>query len=120
MNQTELEEFFKDEPVQKKEQEEEYIFKIKPVWLFQSIEVEVKATKKQLPKVMDLYTDILAGLMKIAPEQKREVNEVRPTVKLATEAQKMLMRKFDIPFTAETTAAEAQKLIQASVDKANK
>lgn len=128
MNQTELDQLITEMeadpkdfvPKKAEEDEEVFIFKIKPVWQFQSIEVEVKATKKQISKVMDLYTDLLAGLMKIAPEQKREVNEVKPTIKLATEGQKMLMRKFDIPFTAETTSKEAQKLIQDSVDKANK
>ena len=126
MNQTDLDKLIAEmesdpnDPANKPEQDEVFNFKIKPVWQFQSIEVEVKATKKQISKVMDLYTDLLAGLMKIAPEQKRELNEVRPTVKLATERQKLMMRKFDIPFTAETTAAEAQKLIQDSVDSANK
>ena len=100
--------------------EEVFNFKIKPVWQFQSIEVEVKATKREIPKVMDLYTDLLAGLMKIAPEQSKQVYEDRPRVKLASDKQKETMRKFDIPFTAETTAAEAQKLIQDNIDKLNK
>lgn len=102
------------------EGEEVFNFKIKPVWQFQSIEVEVKATKREIPKVMDLYTDLLAGLMKIAPEQSKQVYEDRPRVKLASDKQKEIMRKFDIPFTAETTAAEAQKLIQDNIDKASK
>ena len=102
------------------EEDEVFNFKIIPVWQFQSIEVEVKATKREIPKVMDLYTDLLAGLMKIAPEQSKQVYEDRPKVKLASDKQKEIMRKFDIPFTAETTAAEAQKLIQDNIDKASK
>lgn len=103
-----------------KEEDPVFNFKIKPVWQFQSIEVEVKATKREIPKVMDLYSDLLAGLMKIAPEQSKQVYEDRPKVKLASDKQKEIMRKFDIPFTAETTAAEAQKLIQDNIDKASK
>lgn len=125
MNQKEYEELFEELPDAPAEpivftQEETYVFKIKPVWQFQSIEVEIKGTKKDISKVMDLYTDLLSGLMKIAPEQKRELNEAKPTIKLASEAQKVLMRKFNISFTANTTAAEAQKLIQKSVEEANK
>ena len=103
-----------------KEEDPVFSFKIKPVWQFQSIEVEVKATKREIPKVMDLYSDLLAGLMKIAPEQSKQQFDDRPKVKLASDKQKEIMRKFDIPFTAETTAAEAQKLIQDNIDKASK
>ena len=110
---------FKDER-KEMEEEEELIFKIKPVWQFQSVEVEVKAKKSQVSKVMDLYSDILAKLMLIAPEQPKQVYEAKPAVKLASDKQKELMRKFEIPFTANTTAAEAQKLIQDSVEKASK
>lgn len=123
MNQTELDELLEqieNAPVAEPEPEEVFTFKIKPVWQFQSVEVEVKATKREIPKVLDLYTDLLAGLMKIAPEQSKQQFDDRPKVKLASDKQKELMRKFDIPFTAETTAAEAQKLIQDSIDRANK
>ena len=95
------------------------IVKCKPVWQFQSCEFEFDLTdKKELPEMFDLYSEILNGLMLIAPEQKKEVNQSKP--KLASDRQREIMRKFDIPFTLETTAEEAQKLIQESVQKAGK
>lgn len=98
-------------------QEQKIKYKLKPVWQFQSIEFEVEATKAELPQVMDLYSEVLSKLMEITPEQKKEI---LPTVKLASDKQKETMRKFDIPFTLKTTAEEAQKLIQESVDKLKK
>ena len=97
--------------------EEEYVFKLKPVWQFQSVEFEVKGTKKDIPAIMDLYSTVLAKLMEIAPEQNKQV---QPAVKMPSDAQKELMRKFGIPFTAQTTAKEAQELIKESVEKANR
>ena len=95
------------------------LFKCKPVWLFQSCEFEVELNDvSDLPKLFDLYSEVLKGLMLIAPEQKKEVNQTKP--KLASDKQREIMRKFDIPFTLETTAEEAQKLIQESVQKASK
>lgn len=99
-------------------EEKVYDFKLKPVWQFQSVEVVVSGTKDDIPAIMDLYSDILSKLMVIAPEQSKAVNQ--PTVKLASDKQKEIMRKFGIEFTAQTTAAEAQALIQQSVEKANK
>ena len=93
--------------------------KCKPCWNFQSIEFEFAIEdKSELPKVMDLYSEVLSRLMLIAPEQKKE--PIAPAVKLASDKQKETMRKFDIPFTLKTTAEEAQKLIQESIDKMSK
>lgn len=95
------------------------IVKCKPVWQFQSCEFEFDINgKEDLPKLFDTYSEILNGLMLIAPEQKKEVIQTKP--KLASDKQREIMRKFDIPFTLETTAEEAQKLIQESVQKASK
>lgn len=99
--------------------EKVYKFKCKPVWQFQSIEFEVTGSKKDIPEIMDLYSEVLAKLMLIAPEQKKDA-PAAPAVPLASEKQKEIMRKFDIPFTNKTTQKEAQGLIQASIDKNNK
>ena len=90
-------------------------FKIKPCWQFQSIEVEIEGEKKDIPEIMDLYSDILSRLILITPEQKKEA--IQPVVKLASDKQKEIMQKYDIPFTLKTTSEEAQKLIQESLDK---
>lgn len=92
------------------------IFKCKPCWNFQSVEFEYEGEKEDLPKIMDLYSDVLSRLMLISPEQKKDA----PAVKLASDKQKEIMRKFDIPFTIKTTSEEAQKLIQESIDKTTK
>lgn len=98
------------------------ILKCKPVYQFQSIEFDYEITdKRDLPKLFDLYTEVLNGLMLIAPDQKKELTQQTvKVVKLASERQREIMRKFDIPFTLETTSDEAQKLIQESVSKAAK
>ena len=98
------------------------ILKCKPVYQFQSIEFDYEITdKRDLPKLFDLYTEVLNGLMLIAPDQKKDLNQQTvKVVKLASEKQREIMRKFDIPFTLETTSEEAQKLIQESVTKAVK
>ena len=92
-------------------------FKCKPCWNFQSVEFEIEIEdKSKLPEVMDLYSDVLSRLMLISPEQKNTA----PAIKLASDKQKEIMKKFDIPFTLKTTADEAQKLIQESIDKSSK
>lgn len=90
------------------------VFKCKPVWQFQSIEFEVSATKDNIPEVMDLYSEVLSKLMTIAPEQNKQAS---PAVKLASEKQKEIMKKFGIKFTAQTTSEEAQNLIKKSIAK---
>lgn len=98
------------------------VMKCKPVWLFQSVEFDFEVEGKQdFPKMFDLYSEVLNGLMRIAPDQKKELNpQTTKVVKLASEKQREIMRKFDIPFTLDTTAEEAQKLIEDSVKKASK
>lgn len=96
------------------------ILKCKPVWAFQSVEYEVEVdpnNPKEIAEAFDFYSTVLNKLMEIAPEQSKQVAQ---PVKMPSDAQKELMRKFGIPFTAQTTAKEAQELIQKSVDKAYK
>ena len=94
-------------------------FKCKPCWNFQSVEFEVEIEdKSKLPEVMDLYSDVLSRLMLISPEQKKDNNV--PAIKLASDRQKEIMQQYNIPFTIKTTAEEAQKLIQESIDKNKK
>lgn len=90
-------------------------FKLKPVYQFQSVEFEVWGTKADIPHVMELYSDVLSELMKITPEQTKNV----PVV-LASEKQKEIMRKFGIKFGPLTTQAEAQQLIKESIEAQNK
>ena len=116
MNQTELENL--NIPVVEGEIEEVYDFKLKPVWQFQSVEVVVSGTKKDISKIMDLYSEILAKLMLIAPEQNKVVSQ--PAIKLATDKQKEIMLKHGIEFTPQTTSAEAQALIQQNMEKSVK
>ena len=96
-------------------QAKQFVFKLKPCYQFQSIEFEVVATKEEIPEVIDLYSTVLNKLMEITPEQSK--NQPQPTVKLASDSQKEILRKYNIPFTLKTTAAEAQKLISESLEK---
>ena len=94
------------------------VFKCKPCWQFQSVEFEVEGEREDIPKIMDLYSEVLSKLMLISPEQKKD--PTTQAIKLASDKQKEIMRKFDIPFTLQTTAEQAQKLIQESIDKSSK
>ena len=93
-------------------------FKIKPCWQFQSVEVELEGEKENIAEIMDLYSDILSRLILITPEQKDK--PVQPAIKLASDRQKEIMQKYNIPFTLKTTSEEAQQLIQESLDKNKK
>lgn len=99
-----------------------FVMKCKPVWQFQSVEFDFEVeSKADLPAMFDLYSEVLNGLMNIAPDQKKDLSQSTvKVVKLASEKQREIMRKFEIPFTLATTADEAQKLIQESIQKASK
>ena len=91
-------------------------FKCKPTYQFQSIEFDYPVqTVDDLPKMFDLYNRVLKGLMEIAPIQEA-AKPVKASEPLATEKQKSIMDRFGIKYNNNTTAKEAQKLIQASIE----
>ena len=93
--------------------------KLKPCFNFQSIEFEMEVDlddKESLDRMQQAFSDVLERLVKataVAPTQ-----EERP--ELATERQKQIMKAHGIKFDANTTNEEAQKLIEASIEKAKK
>lgn len=90
-------------------------FKCKPTYQFQSIEFDYPVqTPDDLPKMFDVYNRVLKGLMEIAPIQ--ENKPAKASEPLATEKQKSIMDRFGIKYNNNTTAKEAQKLIQASIE----
>lgn len=91
-------------------------FKCKPTYQFQSIEFDYPVnTQDDLPDMFSLYEKVLKGLMEIAPIQDQK-QAPRPVEPLATDRQKEIMKRFGIKFSAQTTAKEAQKLIQQSIE----
>lgn len=98
----------------------QYKFKLKPVYQFQSVEFEVYGSKEDIPQIMELYSDVLAELMKITPEQAKTTPNKTVSVPLASDKQKEIMRKFGIKFGPLTTQAEAQQLIKESMELAGK
>lgn len=95
-------------------EETKFVFKCKPTWNFQSIEFEVTATGKEIPLVAELYKMVLEELIKISPEQAKGPSKQEP---LATDKQKAIMEKFNLPYSSSTTAAEAQAAIKKSLEK---
>lgn len=98
------------------------IFKCKPTFQFQSIEFDYNVddnsdvvAEQDIKDMFALYTKVLKGLMEIAPIQDQK-QAPRPAEPLATDKQKEIMKRFGIKFTAQTTAKEAQKLIQQSIE----
>ena len=97
-------------------------FKCKPTFQFQSIEFDYNVddnsdvvAEQDIKDMLELYAKILKGLMEIAPIQDQK-QAPRPAEPLATDKQKDIMNRFGIKYTAQTTAKEAQKLIQKSMD----
>ena len=94
-------------------------FHCKPTYNFQSIEFEMEVDlddKESLDRMQEAFSEVLSRLVKasaVAPTQ-----EERP--ELATERQKQIMKAHGIKFDANTTNEEAQKLIEASIEKAKK
>ena len=90
-------------------------FKCKPTYQFQSIEFDYPVqTPNDLDAMFELYNRVLKGLMDIAPIQ--ENKPVKALEPLATDKQKSIMDRFGIKYNNNTTAKEAQKLIQASIE----
>jgi len=92
-------------------------YKLKPTWNFQSIEITVDDYEKTIDEIIDLYKEVLDKLVKISPEQSQQKGKPAPAAPLATDRQKSVMRSYGIPFDSCTTSAEAQKLIQESIEK---
>lgn len=91
------------------------VCKCKPCWQFQTIEFDYEVScSADLERMKEMYKTVLDMLVEIAPEQAKKVPEA-----LATERQKQIMKINDIPFTASTTAKEAQALIEESIKRAN-
>ena len=89
------------------------LMKCKPTYQFQSIEFDYTVNNDEdIDKMFAKYTRVLKGLMEIAPIQEKQVVK-EP---LATDKQKDIMDRFGIKYTATTTAKEAQKLIQKSMN----
>ena len=115
MNQTEKEQFFEEEARVIGEPFKGLVFKCKPCYQFQTIEFDFVTYRfDDLEAMKGLYKKCLEILMEIAPEQQKKVPEA-----LATEKQRQIMKINDIPFTAQTTAKEAQTLIEESIKRAN-
>lgn len=105
---------------------EVYTFKLKPVYNFQSIEVEFVGTKEDLMETgLTMYEEILRGLQiatdsVIEAPTKRDRRDNIPKEPLATDGQKKIMSMYGIEFTNKTTKAEATKLITANMEKCGK
>ena len=90
------------------------LMKCKPTFQFQSVEFDYNVqTSADLQPMFDLYNLVLKGLMEIAPIQEKQQQPKEP---LATPKQKEIMDRFNIKYNATTTAKEAQKLIQNSIE----
>jgi hypothetical protein len=90
------------------------LLKCKPTYKFQSIEFEIDCEREDLPNVMDLYEEILEGLIRISPDQSGEYKEP------ATEKQLAILKKFRIPHPINVGKEEARKLINESMNKSTK
>ena len=105
--------------------------KCKPVYDYQSIEFEYEIRNgDDIANMFELYSQLLDGLMNVAPEQpdrkripaaklKKELKPIpEPKEQLATEAQLKILNDFNIPHKRNVTKLEAQKLIRESVERA--
>ena len=107
--------------------QKKYVFKLKPVYNFQSIEVEFEGTIDELIKFgLPMYEKVLRGLQIAtdlvieAPSGKKDRRDNVPKEPLATEGQKKAMAMYGIEFDKYTTKAEATRLITANMDKCGK
>lgn len=98
--------------------------KCKPCYDFQSIEFDynLKADLSNLIQLEGFYTALVQTLARIAEKNPNpskfpaKKEKPKPTEPLATDAQKGIMEKFNIPFDENTTKKQATALIQKSIE----
>lgn len=105
------------------ELEKVYSFKLKPVYNFQSVEIEFIGSKEEfLNDGLEMYEEILRGLQVVTdsviePPKNQNAKANVPKVPLATTRQREIMDRYDIKYSKNTTQEEARKLITESIER---
>lgn len=102
-----------------------YEIVMKPVVNFSSIEMKCTVSTQDLQYALRDFKMVLAELQDacsndVPTKKSFEGTKPQPSkVKLATDKQKEIMKRFQIKFTDSTTQEEANKLINKSIKEAN-
>lgn len=89
----------------------------KPVYNFQSIEFDIEINPNNpddIDRMFGIYSAILTRLQGISVDQPKPIY-MAPKEPLASEKQKEIMDRYNIPYTNKTTQKQATKLISDSM-----